>query len=815
MRANNDWLTAHLPGEYDMVRFTTASALVALQFALCAPVYAQSVEGAAPTVAPVNDAEDGNAIIVTGTRDRGVTQFNSLSPIDVIPAAALDASISGDLSDTLAQVLPSFNVQRLPAADGQAFVRPATLRGLSADQTLVLVNGKRYHRSALLGTRGAQAPDLATIPGLAIKTIEVLRDGASAQYGSDAIAGVINIILDDKPGMTAFGQHSQYYKGDGKEYQGGIQGGVPLGDRGSFVFTGEYDHAEATSRTRQRPDAIAFQAANPTLNVPNPVQRWGQPDQEAVRAGINTHYDFSDAVTLYAFGTAQEGSGVTDFNWRNPAGTATVYNPSPAFPGFTFKSIYPTGFTPRFGTQTSDIQGVGGVRGALASAFTYDLSASYGRSLIDYTLGESLNASLGPNTPTSFYLGRLAQREFNLNADFVYRLPVGTLNPVNVAFGAERRVENYQVTAGDPASYAVGAGAASGLAPNSNGFPGFSPLQAGTFDQISYAGYGDVEWQPVKMVSVGAAGRYESFSRFGDKFTYKLSARVEPIDGIAVRGGYSTGFRAPTPGQLNTSNTTQGLDTVSLQIFNSGRLSPSDPLAIALGAKPLKPETSKTGTAGLTFKTSFGLTGSIDAYQINVDNRFSQSASFVVPAALANPLRFTSVSYFTNDFNTRTRGIDAVLSYARNLGPGRATATIAYNYNSTKVTSAASAAIPNDTQRRIFQERLPQHNATGSVGYDIGAVGLLARWRYYGAWTDVTGNATGDLFQRFGSIALFDVSASYTFDKHFTIRGGAENVFNTYPAEATNQAVRGLIYSRNAPYDTDGGQYYVRVGMKF
>lgn len=801
-----------------MVKFTTTSALVGLQFALCAPLYAQtaaSTASAGGASEAASQADAGNEIIITGTRDRGVTQFNSLSPIDVLPAAALDASISSDLSDTLAQLLPSFNVQRLPAADGQAFVRPATLRGLSADQTLVLVNGKRYHRSALLGTRGAQAPDLATIPGLAIKSIEVLRDGASAQYGSDAIAGVINIILDDKPGMEAFGQYSQYYKGDGKEYQGGIQGGVLLGDRGSFVFTGEYDHAEATSRTRQRPDAIAFQAANPTLAVPNPVQRWGQPDLEAVRGGFNTHYDVADAVTLYAFGTAQKGEGVTDFNWRNPAGTATVYNPSAAFPGFSVKSIYPTGFTPRFGTRTSDIQAVGGVRGTVATTFTYDLSASYGRSLIDYTLGESLNASLGPNSPTSFYLGRLAQREFNLNADFVYRLPVGALNPINIAFGGERRVEDYRVSPGDPASYAVGPGAATGLAPNSNGFPGFSPLQAGTFNQISYAGYGDLQWQPVKMLSVGAAGRYENFSRFGDTFTYKLSARVEPIDGIALRGGYSTGFRAPTPGQLNTSNTTQGLDTVTLQIFNSGRLSTTDPLAIALGAKPLKPETSKTATLGLTFKTGFGLTGSVDAYQINVYNRFGQSQSFAVPLGVANPLHFTSVSYFTNDFDTRTRGIDAVLTYARHLGPGKATATIAYNYNQTKVTSAPSASIPNDTQRRIFQERLPQHNATGSIGYDIGPVGLLARGRFYGAWTDVTGNATGDLFQRFGSIALFDVSASYRFDSHFTIRAGAENVFNTYPPEAVNQAVRGLIYSRNAPYDTDGGQYYVRVGMNF
>jgi len=791
----------------------TASALVALQCALCSPAFAQDMGARTPAASGAESGSD--TIVVTGTRDRGVTQFNALSPIDIVSGDAIDASISGDLSDTLAQLLPSFNVQRLPAADGQAFVRPATLRGLSADQTLVLVNGKRYHRSALLGTRGAQAPDLATIPGLSIKRIEVLRDGASAQYGSDAIAGVINIILDDKPGMEAFGQFSQYYKGDGKEYQGGIQGGIALGDRGSLVFTGEYDHAEATSRTRQRPDAIAFQAANPTLSVPNPVQRWGQPDLETVRGSYNAHYEFSDAVELYSFGTAQEGEGVTDFNWRNPANTSSVYGAAAAFPGFSFKSIYPTGFTPRFGTQTSDLQAVGGLRGKPTDALSYDLSASWGRSLIDYRMTESLNASLGPASPTAFYIGRLGQREFNLNADFVYRLPVGGAEPINIAFGGERRVETYSVTAGDAASYAIGAGAASGLAPNSNGFPGFSPLQAGEFGQTSYAGYVDLEWKPVDMLSFGAAGRYENFSRFGDTFTYKLSARFEPTDGIALRGGYSTGFRAPTPGQLNTSNTSQGLDTTTLQIFNRGRLSPSDPIAIALGAKPLKPETSDTATLGLTFLSHFGLSATIDAYQIHVDNRFSESATFAVPANVANPLRFTSVSYFTNDFNTRTRGVDVVLNYARHLGPGKATATIAYNYNNTKVTSGTSAAIANATQRRVFEERLPQHNATGSIGYELGPVSLLGRARYYGAWTDVSGNATGDQFQRFGSIVLFDLSAAYTFDDHFSVRVGAENIFNTYPAEATNQAVRGLIYSRNAPYDTDGGQYYVRLGMNF
>ncbi|RZM35314.1 MAG: TonB-dependent receptor, partial [Sphingomonas sp.] len=629
------------------MKFITCSALVALIASSSA--FAQTVPQ------PGDDANAADSlIVVTGTRDRSRTQFDTLAPVDVLSRDAVRSSVSGDLSDTLAQLLPSFNVQRLPAADGQAFVRPATLRGLSADQTLVLVNGKRYHRSALLGTRGAQAPDLAGIPSMAIKRIEVLRDGASAQYGSDAIAGVVNIILDDTAGMEAFGQVSKYYKGDGNEYQTGARGGIALGDRGAIVVTGGYDHSEATSRTRQRPDALAFQAANPGLVVPNPVQRWGQPDEERIRGAIDAHYAFADAATLYLFGTAQQGEGVTDFNWRNPAGTSTVYNPSSAFPGFSFRSVYPVGFTPRFGTTFSDYQGDGGLRGELSDRFSYDLSAAVGRSRIAYTLNESLNASLGPASPTSFYLGQLEQHEFNLNADFVYRLPVGTAHPVNVAFGAERRRETYEVSAGDPASYAIGAGAATGLAPNSNGFPGFSPSLAGVFDQTSYAGYVDLEWQPVETVTLGAAGRYEDFSAFGDTFNYKLSARFEPIKGIAARGTYSTGFRAPTPAQLNTSQTTQGLDTTTLQVFNQGRLSPSDPLAIALGAKPLTPETSKTGTAGLTFQTHFGLTGSVDAYQIDVDNRFSQSQTFAVPATFANPQRFTAVSYFTNDFDTRT-----------------------------------------------------------------------------------------------------------------------------------------------------------------
>ena len=758
-------------------------------------------------------AED--VIIVTGTREATRTQFESVAPVDVLSKELVGSSVSGDLNDRLAQLLPSFNVQRLPAADGQAFVRPATLRGLSADQTLVLVNGHRYHRSALLGSRGAQAADLASIPNLAIGQVEVLRDGASAQYGSDAIAGVINIILDETPGMRFFSQFSEYYEGDGKEYLIGARGGIELDDRGFISFSGEWNDQAATSRTRQRPDAIAFQAANPTLAVPNPVQRWGQPDLTTVKGAANLRYELAPEAEIHALAIAQSGEGVTDFNWRNPATTGSVFNPSAAFPGFTFRSIYPTGFTPRFGTEYEDLHLSAGLGGVLSDNVTYDLTASFGKSTIDYFLNESLNASLGPNSPTSFYLGQLQQRELTFNADFVYRLDVGTADPVNVAFGGEHRKETYEVGLGDPASYAIGPGAATGLAPNSNGFPGFGPLQAGTFDQTSKAGYVDLEWKPTDVLTLGAAGRYEDYESFGDNFTYKFGIRVEPAKGFALRGSLSTGFRAPTPGQLNTRAVTQGLDTRTLQIFNTGRLSPSDPLAIALGASPLRPEKSNTKSVGVAWQAGGGFGITADLYRIKVRDRFGESATFAVPATFPNPNRFTSVRYFTNDFATRTSGLDVVLSYNAPLGLGRVNATAAYNYNETKVVSGTTAAIANATQLRIFQERLPRHNGTATLGYAVGPVDFLARGRYYGPWTDVSGNATGELFQRFGSMALFDASIAVRMAQHFTVRFGAENLFNTFPDEATNQSVRGLIYSRNAPYDTDGGQYYVRLDVRF
>lgn len=800
--------------ETSMKRALTLGTSFGLLLALASPVLAQGAPAGA--AAEEEDAAILDRVIVTGTRETGRTEFESLAPVDVFSGTQIEGSASAEFGDVLAQLVPSFSVQRLPLADGQVFVRPASLRNLSPDQTLVLINGKRLHRSALLGSRGSQAPDFGQIPSSAIKRVEVLRDGASALYGSDAIAGVINVILKDEPGLEGFAQYGSYYEGDGVNYRVGGQGGLRLGEAGFLAGGAEWSSSDPTSRTRQRPDAITFQAANPALIVPNPVQRWGQPELEALRANLNFAYDLTPAIGAYGFATYGQGEGDSDFNWRNPSATGSVFNASTAFPGFSARSIYPVGFSPLFGQEDEDYQLSAGLRGDAGDLLTWDLSASYGANQIDYRIANTINASLGPASPLEFNLGSLAQREFNLNADFVYKLALSGLeNPLNIAFGAERRLETYEITAGEPASYAIGPGAATGLAPNANGFPGFSPRQAGENDQTSNAAYLDVEADITPRLTLAGAVRYEDFSEFGSTTDYKASARFALLDNLAARASYSTGFRAPTPGQQFSTATTQGLDTVTLQIFNSGRLSPSDPLAVALGAQPLKPEEAETLSAGLTWRTGFGLSGSIDAYQIEVRDRFSQSATRAVPAGTPNPDLFTGVSFFVNAFDTKTTGIDLTLDYQADLGAGRLDLTGAVNLNETEVEGGTTSLVTNAQQRRVFEEGRPQRGGAASASYQLGKFNLTTRARYYGNWTDSSGNTTGLIFQEFGAITLVDLALTYDLTDKISARIGAENIFDTYPDEATFQSNRGLIYSRNAPYDTDGGQYYIRLDAKF
>ncbi|MEQ3649048.1 TonB-dependent receptor [Hyphomonas sp.] len=780
----------------------------------------------AQITADQDDTKIQQTVIVTGTRGAPRTAFDSLAPVDVISDSAIDLTASDEVMDTLSQLVPSFNVKRLPMADGQVFVRPATLRSLSPDHTLVLVNGKRRHRSAMLGGNGAQSADLAQIPSYAIKQIEVLRDGASAQYGSDAIAGVINIILDDQAGFNAFAQAGQYYEGDGEQYRLGVQQGFVF-DNGFLNLSGEYTDAQPTSRSRQRADAIALQEAIPELNVPNPVQNWGQPERQAYRFALNGAYEL-DRSEAYVFSTYGFGSGVTDFNWRNPL-TTSAFGESAIDPDYDLSETFPTGFSPRFGQDDNDFALTGGYRSNNDGRFSYDLSAGYGRNQIEYFMYNSINASLGSASPTSFDIGTLTQSELTFNADFAYRATLDFLaEDMTFAFGAEQRTEEYEIGAGEYASFAIGPLAPEGFPSGSNGFPGFSPEQSGSSDQTSYAAYVDVEAPITDRWTVGAAVRFEDFSEFGNDTNGKLSTRYEVSPNLALRATASTGFRAPTPGQLFSERTSQGLDTTTLNIFTRGRYSPQGPIADVISLRdgvdilPLQPEESENLTAGLAWNSSTGLSATLDVYQIDVTNRLSTSAAFsltdeeraeLAALGVAGADTITAVNFFQNDFDTRTKGVDLVLTYKYEVGPGEMNLTGAYNYNKTEVTGGDFAA--NETAADRFEKGLPEHTGNLQATYTVGNWDVFGRMRYYGEWRDYSGNSDGDIFQDFGAMVLFDLGATYQVNDNMKVRVGAENVFDQYPDEATYQASRGLIYSRNAPYDTDGGQYYVRLDFSF
>lgn len=764
-------------------------------------------------------------VIVTGTRENTQTQYTSLSPIDVLNTQMVQSTASPSIDQTLATLVPSFNVKRLPSSDGTQFIRPASLNNLSPDMTLVLVNGKRFHRSAFLGANGSQATDLAQISSFATGRVELLRDGASAQYGSDAIAGVINILLNKDTGFATYGQLSQYYYGDGLTLQVGARGGLDLPNGGHAVLTVEYQKANETSRTHQRDDAVAFQAAHPTLSVPNPVQRWGNPDMQGIKAAFDASENLSDYVEAYAFGTLAASRQHNDINWRNPDTQTSVYKTTAAFPGFDLRTIWPTGFTPDEGVNALDAQMAAGLRHTGSDDFTWDLSTTYGVNNSRFFLNNSINASLGPNSPYNFNLGHMIESELDLNADAVYRWDLPLLaEPLNVAFGAEYRDETFQMKAGDPASYQVGPGAAYGLAAASNGFPGIADTQAGSWGQTSYAGYIDLQAQLTKDLQLEVALRDEDYSDFGNTFNYKFGARYEVMPGIAFRGSYSTGFKAPSPGQNNATSTSQGLDTKTLLLYTNGRLATTNPVAAAFGAKQLKPETSKTATLGMVFDAGNGFTGSVDAFKTDVRSRFSTSSTFTITDAIRKQLiaqnvpgatSFTSINFFTNDFNTMTRGVEVTGNYVTDLGAGQFRFTGAYSYTATKVTSGTTAAATNASQKKIFEQGVPQHNASATATYAIDDFEFMGRMRFYGPWTDSSGNTTGNIFQRFGSMEFLDVAVTYNLTDKASIRLGAENVGNFYPEKAIFQASRGIDYSRNAPYDVNGGNYYLRYDVKF
>ncbi|MGK6355194.1 TonB-dependent receptor plug domain-containing protein [Sphingomonas sp. DT-207] len=818
-------------------------------------------------------------VVVIGSRRTDRTVAESSVPIDVFSEEVLENQASGDMNQVLRNLMPSFNVGRFAISDGSTFVRPPTLRGLPPDEILVLVNGKRRHRSALvqLGggslASGAQGPDLAQIPTIAIDRIEVLRDGAAAQYGSDAIAGVINYNLKRDPGFKAIARYGQYYEGDGENYQLAANAGVKLGDSGFLSVSGEYLNSAQTSRGGQRFGAYALGVARPDLlqGIRNPVQIFGDPEVEAYRFFANSAIEAGPGE-FYVFGNYGHADQAGDFNYRQsvtvappyPAGLedcsrgactrSGVFNtiyldrlPNGTYDAnggtFSYASLFPSGFTPRFMGTVTDYSAVGGYRGAFEMGLTYDLSVGWGRSQIDYFMNNTVNPSLGPDSPTEFFLGFLRQTEFNINLDFTMPITVAGDTPLTLAFGGERRVEAYTIGLGDEAGYAIGPYAFQQLSNGSvasqpigaNGFPGYGPDSVVHDSRESYALYVEADADATDALTLSFAARFEHFEDFGDTLIGKVTARYAFSDAIAIRGAASTGFRAPTPGQLFTTNVAtqfQGSQPIETATYPA-----TNPAAAFFGAEALAPEESANLTAGMVLTPVDGLTLTADYYNIEVTDRIGLSGNFDITTTaqrealrglgVANWASLGRVRFFTNAFDTRTQGVDLVATWVATTGFGRFSTSAAFNWNETKVTDFDPSIISRERKGEI-ENLNPKWRGNITETFSSGGFGLVARANYYGPFTSYATTANGgDL--RVGSEWTFDLEASYEITENFKLSVGAENLFDNYPDlniralgapnsnwyPVTGATVSGSRYVDDSPFGWNGGFWYARLVTSF
>lgn len=863
------------------------SSLIALGMALmtCQAAKAQD----APGESAMSD-DVASDIIVTGTRRGDRTATESAVPIDVFNADALRSEGTGDMNNILRTLVPSFNVGQPTRADGSTFVRPPTMRGLPPDEVLVLINGKRRHRSALVQLQGgdlgngSEGVDLSQIPAIALERIEVLRDGAAAQYGSDAIAGVINYSLRraDHGGSLNL-KYGQFYPGDGKNFQADGNIGLKLGDSGFINLSAEYIMANETNRSAQDANAYAVKLARPDLAplISDRVEILGNPRQRSFHGFVNAGYQVSDDSEVYAFGSYGISHYASSFTYRTPAtvtgpsqsgaGTITynrniIYNPIyltrtgatdpatglPIYDAsgatFNFSSVFPGGFVPRFRGEVEDYAITGGYKGKLAFGLNYDLSASLGDNRIAYDISNTVNPSLGQASPTSFYLGELEQRDFNLNLDMSYDWEIGLASPLTIAFGAERRDETYTIRPGDEASYIAGPyavqvlntltpGGANVISTHpvgSSGFPGQSPQISGKLSRVSYAGYLDLEADVTEGFSLGLAGRYEHFDDFGSTLNGKASLRYAFSPKIAVRGAASTGFRAPTPGQAITSSIgTLFQGAVPLE---TATVAPSSIVGQFYGSKPLTPEKSINLSAGLVFTPSRHLTTTIDYYNIEVRDRLGVSSLKTVLdsdrpklAALGVENAFTigQVQYFTNAFRTRTQGIDLVVNHSLETSIGRFSSVLAANYNATKVTRRDVTVI-NDISKGNIEHLNPKVRGSFTETWKQNGWEVMGRANFYGRYTSYETFANGGNLT-LGAEWVFDLEVSKQITDFLRVTAGAQNIFNNYPDRdiravgqpnsnyyaVTGGKLSGQKYLPSAPMGYNGGLWYARVGVTF
>ena len=815
-----------------------------------------------------------DTVSVLGSRTKPRTVSSSAVPIDIISGEEFRNQGATDALDQLKVLVPSFNVSTIPIDDAASLVRPANLRGLPPDNTLLLVNGKRFHRAAVITflghglSDGAQGPDLSVFPSLALEQVEVLRDGAAAQYGSDAIAGVINFGLKKlREGGTAEVFTGKYYEGDGLTTQYSAQIGLPLTERGFATLTAEWRNADDTSRSVQRDDAAAAIAAG-YPGVGQPAQVWGSPKVDddfklVYNLGLST-----DNVDFYLFGNHAKRDVDGGFYYRDPTSRSGVYSndggdtllvgnltgagacPSIAlrdgagnllpYAGvstavaalptncYTFLSSLPGGFTPRFGGSLEDTSVFAGAKGTWDEWY-WDVSGSWGRNEIDFTIYNTVNASMGPVQPAglSFKPGGNTQTEKNLNVDVSRDIATGfTSQPLRLAMGAEWREESFTISPGDGPSTAIGPLTEQGFALGSNGFNGFSARTAGTFDRRNWAAYADLEAQLTERFLLAGALRYEDYDSFGSTTTGKLTGRFDFNENFAVRGAYNTGFRAPTPGQANISQISTVFGGTALE--DIATLPPTDPIAQLKGAQPLTPEESKNVSLGAVWTQGDWLF-TVDGYQIKVEDRIALSTSFAVtPAERAalvaggNPeaASISQVTYFGNAFDTTTTGVDVVTSYRSDHFGGTTTYALAANWNRTEVDRFDTDFI--DAARVYKLEKsLPRTKGYFSVNHQRQVFHANLRFNYYSSWYEdhldsgVISADDGGLPIYGGSALIVDAEVGWKFASGLYFSVGAQNLFDRVPSKNPWAGVAGAEYPVHSPYGFNGGFYYARLGWTF
>ena len=844
------------PGTY-AVRFTLPGFQDAVRDAV-------EVGAGAPVTLDVELAvELEERVVVVGSRAQPRSVTESQVPIDAIPFQDVASQGLTTLDYQLRTLVPSFNVATHPISDAATLVRPASIRNLAHDHTLVLVNGKRRHRSSVIAwfagvTDGSQGPDISTIPTIALRQVEVLRDGASAQYGSDAIAGVLNFLLKDNPTGGSFELNTGTYRaGDGDAYSVAGNVGLPLGASGFANLSLEYGNADPTNRSVQRADAAALIAAGNT-DVADPAQIWGNPTiEDDLKLFGNFGHLFGNGLQFYGH-TNYAGKRVTEgFYFRNPNNRANIYSldegetlligdrlaaqglgsancpvvrivdnvPDQAALAqvnadpncFSFREIAPGGFTPQFGGVVTDNSAVAGLRRVADSGLTWDASASYGSHESDFFFQNTVNASLGLDTPRDFDPGLYKQEEVNLNFDVSY----AASDMVNIAGGTEWRDEKFTIGAGGRPSWEVGPYAAQGFVSGSNGFPGFPDYTAGAWNRSNVAVYGDLELrEPDDRWSFGGALRLEHFDLFGGTTNGKISARYALTPYVALRGGISTGFRAPTPGQQHTLNVQTTIDPETLQLVDSANV-PSTFLAATLrGGVPLEPETSVNTTAGVVADNGpFTLTA--DYFRVDVSDRLALSQTFtltederalLLSEGIASAGTLAFFRFFINDFETRTQGVDIVSTYTPPDLGGDTVLNFTFNYTDTQVTRDSELLGPGEVLG--LERGVPRTRWSVALNQQLARVRLLGRFSYYGSWVDhfdarfVRGPDSPLLSGR----SIVDLDLSIPLGEGVTLSVGGQNIADTFSDRMDLFAeIFGLPYSQFTPWGLSGGYYYARL----